>query len=117
MLLSDPILSKHLDIAIEAQDGPKAKKDTEQGAKKPTADKTKGSKAAKTDSTSDKKDATAQPKPDKEGKEAKGNTRGPKDLVLKGQGPDGTDLVIKGGLNARFYEQLQTARQQTQHLD
>lgn len=113
---SDPILSKHLDIAIEAQDGkPKAADTSTEAGQKDDAE-AKGGKTPAADSTSSKTDTTAQPKPNKEGKEAKGNTSGPKDLVLKGQGPDGADLVIKGGSERRFYEQLQTARQQTQHL-
>jgi hypothetical protein len=115
---SDPILSKHLDIAIEAQDGPAKAKDTSEADKKPeAADKTEGDKTSKADSTGDKKDTAAQSKPDKEGKETKGNTSGPQDLVLKGKGPDGTDLVIKGGPERRFYEQLQTSRQRTQFLE
>ncbi|HSW91795.1 MAG TPA: hypothetical protein VLG09_04065 [Candidatus Saccharimonadales bacterium] len=116
-ITSDPILSKHLDMAIEAQDG---KPETKSGSKEPEgkdADKAKGSEAAKTDSTGSEKDAGTQPKPDKEGKKDEGSARGPKDLVLKGQGPDGTDLVIKGGSERRFYEQLQNARQRNTFLD
>jgi hypothetical protein len=115
---SDPVLSKHLDMAIEAQDGKKTDATTEGATpKEPTNEPAKGSEAAKSDSTSSTKDSTAQPKPDEKGKETKGNTGGPKDLVLKGQGPDGTDLVIKSGPERRFYEQLQTARQRTEHLN
>lgn len=117
-LEADPILSKHLDIAIEAQDGKKSDATAKSAEPQEKADdKAAGSKDAKADSTGDKTDATAQSKPDEKGKEAKGDTRGPKDLVLKGQGPDGTDLVIKGGPERRFYEQLQTARQRTNHLE
>jgi hypothetical protein len=117
VVTSDPILSKHLDIAIEAQDG---KPETKSASKEPeskNADTTKGSETAKADSTGDKKDADTQPKSDKETKKDDGSSRGPKDLVLKGQGPDGTDLVIKGGSERRFYEQLQNARQRNSFLD
>jgi hypothetical protein len=117
---SDPVLSRHIDMAIEAQDGKpqtaatEDKSKTEQGT---VDDKTKGSEALKTDSTGSTKDTTAQPKSDKEGKEGKGDTSRAKDLVLKGQGPDGTDLVISAGKERRFYEQLQTQRQRSQFLE
>lgn len=107
-LENDPVFAKHLDIAIEAQDG---KKDTNTEAK---GSEDKDDKSGKQPAADDKNsksgtgDGTAQQQPNKEGKENKGTAAGPKDLTLQ----DGT--VIKGGQERRFYEQRELARQQLQ---
>lgn len=113
---ADPILTKHLDIAIEAQDGPKNKntenKGTEKGEK---SDKQpEGTDGTKKDGESGADNNAAQSKPKQEGKEEKREAPGPKDLVLKGQGENGTDLVIKGGAERRFYEQRNIAVQRAE---
>lgn len=105
---TDPVFAKHIDMAIEAQDGkaPAQDTDTSSGEKKPDA---KGKEEQPKDSTGNASDDKSQPKPAKEGKEGKGNTGGAKDLTLA----DGS--VIKGGAERRFYEQRETARQEAQH--
>lgn len=111
-LTSDPVLGKHLDIAIEAQDGKTAapaseasQPETESGKKPDSTDKSGDNK----DSKGDKGDATPQQQPNKEAKKEEGTHRA-KDLTL----PDGT--VIKGGPERRFYEQLQVKRGEVDHL-
>jgi hypothetical protein len=107
----DPF-EKHINIAIEAQDGQKASTDT--NAETPTGTETKpGAEAPKAtdnkDSTSGGGNDTAQPKPPEKGKEETKPAAGAKDLTLG----DGT--IVKGGAERRFYEQRETARQEANH--
>jgi len=109
-LTSDPTISKHLDIAIEAQDGKKdaiADTDTKGGDKEKGADKSVDSKAG--DGSGG--DKSTQQQPDKKGEEAKKAASPPKDLI------DSEGKVIaRGGAERRFYEQAQIAKQEAQHL-
>lgn len=108
---SDDPFEKHINIALEAQDGkadPSADTSTE-GAKE-------GADKGKTPASTDNKDSnsgggdkTAQQQPVKEGTEKKG-AHSAKDLTL----PDGT--VVPGGPARRFYEQREAARQQGEHF-
>jgi hypothetical protein len=110
----DPF-EKHINIAIEAQDG----KPDESTTQTPNAETPSGTEAGKTgepaksgdkkDSTSGGGDRTAQQQPDKKGQEEKKPTAGAKDLTLA----DGT--VVRGGPERRFYEQREVARQEANH--
>lgn len=104
----DPTISKHLDIAIEAQDGKKADataadtgKETDESGK---TDKPKDSESGSGDTT-DKSGDKGKAK-DPEISEAARKLAGAKDLKLA----DGS--VVKGGAERRFFEQRETARQQ-----
>ena len=91
---------KHLDIAIEAQDGPKTKE----------ADTAKSSEADKSsDSTSGTSNDSTQQQPNKETKETQQPTARAKDLTIT---ENGQQLVVRGGAERRFYEQREIARQQ-----
>jgi hypothetical protein len=109
----DANIEKHLNIAIEAQDGKtEEKKPDEEGAntkteKKPEAGAEAGKEKQSSDSQSITGDTTAKDKPTEEGKE-KRPVAGAKDLTLQ----DGT--VVKGGAERRFYEQREAARHELQ---
>lgn len=106
----DKNISKHLDIAIEAQDGkPEAKTDAKVEDDK-TAETKEGEAKQPTDSQGATGDATVKPDPAKEASEAGRTLARAKDLTLK----DGT--VVRGGAERRFYEQRETARQEAAHL-
>jgi hypothetical protein len=109
-LTSDPILSKHLDIALDAQDG---KTSAESGDTQNTSSGEQA--AAGGNSNSNATNNNAQQPPVKEGTENKGNTRGPQDLVVRDAA--GNEQVIRGGPERRFYEQAQVAKQRATHLE
>lgn len=99
----DAAFAKHLDIAIEAQDGP-AKVETT-----PTKEGESDQSKQPVDKSGGDGDGAAQP--DNKGKEpsvteAARTLARAKDLKLQ----DGT--VVKGGAERRFYEQREAARQQ-----
>lgn len=97
----DPAISRHLDIAIEAQDG-KSNAETEDKDKEgEEGDKSKQPEDSKSSAGDDKQE---QRPVDKEISEAAKKLAGAKDLKLH----DGT--VVKGGAERRFYEQRETAR-------
>jgi hypothetical protein len=103
----DPTISKHLDLAIEAQDGPKDANATKTNAASTEgeADKGKqqtGSQSSTGDSSAQSGDQTKDPAVT----EAARTLAGAKDLRLT----DGT--VVKGGAERRFYEQREIARSQ-----
>lgn len=105
----DANISKHLDIAIEAQDKRAA---SDAPAKTPSADgegadKTQeGASKQPEDNKSGGGDAGTQKEPAKEVTEAARTLARAKDLTLA----DGS--VVKGGAERRFYEQRESARQQ-----
>lgn len=101
----DAAFTKHLDIAIEAQDGPATAKEDD---KETNAD---GSPKQPTDSNVSTSDSTAQPKPGEEPKKEEQQTHGAKDLTLQ----DGT--VVKGGSERRFFEQRNVARERVNTLE
>lgn len=109
----DPTIARHLDIAIEAQDG---KPDAATETKKEGTDQTGESEQSKNSTSGTSDDPSQQGAADKskdpEITEAARKLAGAKDLTLKGQGPNGSDLIVKGGAERRFYEQRETARQQ-----
>jgi hypothetical protein len=109
-------IEKHINLALEAQDGP-AVKDGEATTQQPGATTPgKEQAAAGQGGASSGSNGTAQQQPAKGGKKEEESGRGPQDLVLKGQGPNGTDVVIKGGAERRFYEQARVAREQVTHV-
>lgn len=98
----DAAFAKHLDIAIEAQDGP-AKVET-------PAEKTSETDDGENKPSGDSNTRTQQ---DDKGKEPSASEAGrtlarAKDLTLA----DGS--IVKGGAERRFYEQRETARQEAQ---
>ena len=108
----DDVFEKHINIALEAQDGKAEATGAEGDTKKPEGE---GKQPTGTDSNSSGANNAAQQKPDEAGKKDEKGARGPQDLVLKGQGPNGTDLVIKGGPERRFYEQHRIAKDELRH--
>lgn len=108
----DANISKHLDIAIEAQDGPTENKDAQtpsennDGENKDTSTENKSG-----DSTGGDNNAAAQPNTDGKPKEEGKSSHGAKDLTLA----DGT--VVRGGSERRFYEQRNIARDQVKALE
>lgn len=101
----DANISKHLDMAIEAQDGKPANANTQTEGEKETegeADKTKQSG----DSKGGTGDGATQQQPSKEASEAGKTLARAKDLRLQ----DGT--IVKGGAERRFFEQREIARQE-----
>jgi hypothetical protein len=109
-LESDPVFAKHLDIAIEAQDGKKepAPNTAPEGGEPKSKEGDQQATGDAKDSKSGDGNRPAQQQPEQKGKKEEGQAPGPKDLKL----PDGT--VIKGGSERRFYEQRELARQQLQ---
>jgi hypothetical protein len=105
---TDDPFEKHINIALEAQDGPQNTENNEDaGATSGNEAKPKEGETPKPeDSNSSTGDNATQQQPNKEaGKDAQ-PAHSPKDLKL----PDGT--VVKGGPERRFYEQREIARQQ-----
>lgn len=117
----DRNIEKHLDIAIEAQDGKKeatgnvnAEKGadaTEQGAQS-KSEENKETKPA--DSKGGTSDDLAQRKPTDEVAEAARTLARAKDLKVRDPAT-GNEIVVKGGAERRFYEQRETARQERDH--
>lgn len=95
---------KHLDIAIEAQDGPKTK------AKEETSATESGTEGKSADSTSGTGDSSKeQQSAPKDASEAGRILARAKDIkVTEG----GQEIVVKGGPERRFYEQREVARQE-----
>ena len=116
---NDPILSKHLDMAIEAQDGKQSNEEgNEEAVEGDTSaqatqenNKAGGDKSQtnRSDSNSNNTDGNAQQQTDKAGKKDKGKGSNPGDLTL----PDGQ--VIRAGAERRFYESMNTAKQERDH--
>lgn len=107
---NDPF-EKHLNIAIEAQDGKtddSKATNTESGENK---DDKAGDKQGATGQSSDSNNQNNQQQQGakQEGKKDEGKTGNPRDITLA----DGT--VVKGGAERRFYEQREVARQEAQH--
>jgi hypothetical protein len=100
----DPTISKHLDMAIEAQDGPKDANAKEANSDEGT-DKTK-QQASGESSTGDSSAQSGDKSKDPAITEAARTLAGAKDLKLQ----DGT--VVKGGAERRFFEQREIARSQ-----
>jgi hypothetical protein len=109
---SDAAFAKHLDIAIEAQDGKKPEPNTnteaESGEQKPKAEEGDG-KTKSGDRAGDTGDKSAQQQPNEKGKKKEERSTSAKDLKLE----DGT--TVKGGAERRFYEQREVARQERDH--
>lgn len=111
---SDDPFEKHINIAIEAQDGPAPKDENSEAQsgddkdKKPEGDKSTGADKKAGDSSGG--DGKPQQQPNKEAEKDKKPVSGPKDLTL----PDGS--IIKAGAERRLYEQRENARAQTRHL-
>lgn len=100
----DPI-ERHIDVAIEAQDGT-AETKTATDDNKEDENKDKSQQQPK-DSTSDTSDDKSQQQPEnKAGEAGKKSVAGPKDLVLK----DGS--IVRAGPERRLYEGRELARQQ-----
>lgn len=98
-------IEKHINIAIEAQDGKAEAGDTTTATGQPTGTKPEGNQPAKGgDGTGagDGANPNTQQQPAGQGQ---GAAPAGKDLVLKGQGPGNTDLVLKAGVERRLYEQ------------
>lgn len=104
----DDVFEKHINIAIEAQDG---KAETPSGEAEGKESSAAGATGA-AGGTGSGTDSTTQQSANKEGKkEGDGSPVRPRDLTL----PDGT--VVKGGAERRFYEQLQTSRARVQEME
>lgn len=105
----DATFAKHLDIAIEAQDGPSS-------ANTETENKTEGGNEGGESKqpevgNSNSGDNTAQPKSAEEVKKEAQSPNGAKDLTLD----DGT--VVRGGPERRFFEQRNIARERVTALE
>lgn len=121
----DTIIDKHLDMALEAQDGKKQDASAQDAqaaggnSQQGQAQDANQQAAAGQDSNSNGKNNNQQQQAQQKGSQEKGSasSSGPQDLVLKGQGPNGSDLVVKGGAERRFYEKLQVERGRAQLLE
>ncbi len=104
----DAAFTKHLDIAIEAQDGPTDKNPET----KTDAEAGKTNTEVKPDTgDGSTKQPDAQPNAGQEGKKEEQPAHGAKDLTLQ----DGT--TIKGGQERRFFEQRNVARERATVLE
>lgn len=113
----DPF-EKHIDIAIEAQDGKAEDKSSEDAnAESGKTDEGVDKVEQRKDSESAVSDDKSQQQPSKEGQKEAKHSHGAKDLVLRGAGENGADLVIRGGAERRFYEQRETARARAKELE
>lgn len=118
-LTSDPILARHLDMAIEAQDGPINEESNNEGTTQngtATTTQEAGNKESNSqlladgsNSNSNNPNGNAQQQPKQEGTKEGKQSANPGDLVL----PDGK--IIKAGAERRLYETAQTARQERDH--
>ena len=119
-LTSDPILARHLDMAIEAQDGRQTNEEsnnegtTQDGTAATTQEP--GNKENNnqlspdgSNSNSNNPNGNAQQQSKQEGTKEGKQSANPGDLVL----PDGK--IIKAGAERRLYETAQTARQERDH--
>lgn len=99
------VIDKHLDIAIEAQDGPQ---DTTNTASSTESNETQNTETGKQQQPENREGSTSNDKPQPQsGQEGqRPSHHGSRDLTLK----DGT--VVRGGAERRFYEQREAARQQ-----
>lgn len=114
----DPILARHLDMAIEAQDG-KSDEENNEGTTQNNAAATTQEQGNKEDnsqlpadgsnSNSNNPNGNAQQQPKQEGTKEGKQGANPGDLVL----PDGK--VVKAGAERRLYETAQTAKQERDH--
>lgn len=113
---SEDPFEKHIDIAIEAQDGKKeetsakASEGNDKSDEGEKANQQDGETKKQGDSTSGDGDGKSQQQSTEEKKEEGKQTHSPKDLKLQ----DGT--VVRGGAERRFYEQRETARQERDHF-
>lgn len=109
-------IEKHLDIAIEAQDGKQQtnNEDTSTGSETGTDANANSGKANDKGGTSGGGDSTSQQRTDEKGKkeeERAASANKGKDLV-DAQG----NVLAKAGQERRFFEQREVARQEAQHL-
>lgn len=107
----DAAFAKHLDIAIEAQDGPSQNTDTETKTGNEAETNADGTAKQPDDSKSSTDDPNAQQQSDKKSEETGQQAHGAKDLKLS----DGT--VVRGGQERRFFEQRNVAREQAKALE